>query len=128
MKNLIQIMTNELWYDAISDSTLKPYMWRLHHNGLALWLFFIFIYGGLAELYSAIAVMVIFTIYKLFIQGGGIKHKTINDIKDYIADLTDYSVVWLPVVYPDRILTAIVFLILFILYYYTFKFGWSTPQ
>lgn len=126
-------MFRVIWTDG--DSTLYSWMWRAHHNGLALLLTFVL--GVLLNLflkdgfiYSAIIISEIgIIVNKLFIQGNGIKSKTMKDIKDLASDWLDYQVVWLPIFYfefsrTDFILSVAIYLIF---YYLTYKLKWTNP-
>lgn len=117
-------ITEILWYDPKSDSTLHRYDWRFKHNGIALLLMFALTFVGLSALISAIVIHSVFTVYKLFIQGN-IKTKTIADFKDFFSDFIDYSVVWLLVF--TKSVTLVILGIIIICYLFTSIKGWSKP-
>ncbi len=121
--NLFNKITEQLWYDAKSDSTLHRYDWRAHHNGIAL-ILMIVLSTYLPPVYSVIGIMLVFSIYKLFFQGN-IKDKTAKDFKDFVADFTDYLVIALLLVYQNKLLLPFVLIILIIMYLLTIT--WSKP-
>ena len=123
IKNIWSKINEVLWYDPISDSTLHRYDWKFHHNGIAL-IIMIIISTYLPAVYSAIGIMLVFSIYKLFFQGN-IKEKTAKDFKDFAADFMDYSVIALLLVYQNKVLLPFVVIILIISY--VLSINWSKP-
>ena len=121
--NLFNKITEQLWYDAKSDSTLHRYDWRFHHNGISLKIMLITSLFA-PRVYAFAGIMLSFFIYKFFFQGK-LKDKKLKDFQDAVADGVDYMDSWLLVVYPDVTNTLLSVLLLMILYILTIN--WSRP-
>jgi len=131
MKAFWDRISRAIWTDG--DSTLRPYVWHLHHVGISvlssvilgaiLSLFLSF--GYLLSVILIAEVMIIYS--KLFYQGRGIKYKTKKDLKDLLTDWNEYQTAWVIYLFHQghTLLALLCFLVIVSIYYLTIE--WSNP-